>query len=147
MYTIQCQYNRNQSLIKELGKIWLSAVKTSHFFLTEKDIQKLYPLVLDAIYNVPHLLTIKDGNKHIAFMGLEQKNIEMLFVADFAQKKGIGSQLIDHAINAYHCNKITVNEENSIALSFYQKKGFSIINRYEYDNLGNHFPILELKLK
>ncbi len=146
MYTIQCQYNRNYTLIKKLGDVWLSAVKTSHFFLTEKDIKRLYPLVLDALCNVPHLLTITHENNYIAFMGIEQRKIEMLFISEQSQKKGIGTQLLNHAINAYRCNLIDVNEENTIALSFYQKKGFIIFDKSNHDELGNPFPILHLKL-
>lgn len=52
---------------------------------------------------------------------------------EFAKKRG--------------CRLVDVNEQNPDALSFYRKRGFSVISRDETDESGRPFPILHLELK
>lgn len=146
MYTISPEYTRPKKLLQELGNVWLASVQSTHFFLTEADINRLYPLVLDAVKNVPLLLTAKNkNNAYLGFMGIENDKLEMLFIQPNAQKQGIGKAMVSHAVNAYRVRFADVNEENKDAFAFYQKMGFVPFARSEYDDLGNNFPLLHLK--
>lgn len=147
MFQIISLYERPQKVINELGEVWKEAVDSTHHFLTQEDKEKLYPLVLDALKNVPFLLAAKnEQSKLLGFMGIEDKKIEMLFIRPLAQKKGLGRQFVEHAKSAYRIRFVDVNEQNPDAFAFYQKMGFHTFDRSEYDDLGNHFPLLHLKL-
>lgn len=142
------QYQRPKKLILELGEIWKKSVASTHRFLTKEDKEKLYPLVLDAVKNVPFLLTAQnEKGEFIGFMGIENDKLEMLFIHPDAQKQGLGKCFVEHAKNAYKIRFVDVNEENPDAFAFYQKMGFRQFARSEYDGLGNHFPLLHLKLE
>ena len=71
----------------------------------------------------------------------------MLFIHPEAQKQGLGKSFVEHAKNAYKIQFVDVNEENPDAFAFYRKMGFTQFARSEYDDLGNHFPLLHLKLE
>lgn len=147
MFQIIALHDRPRHLISELGEIWKLSVASTHHFLTQEDKDRLYPLVLDALKNVPFLFAAKnEQGKLLGFMGIEGHKVEMLFIHPQAQKKGLGRQFLDHAIHAYKIQYVDVNEQNPEALAFYQKMGFIQFSRSEYDDLGNHFPLLHLKL-
>lgn len=44
-------------------------------------------------------------------------------------------------------DEVDVNEQNDKALKFYLHMGFEVILRDEFDSMGNHFPILHMKIK
>lgn len=147
MFQITALHERPQNVINELGKVWKESVASTHHFLTQEDTEKLYPLVLDALKNVPFLFAAKDEQGKLqGFMGIEGQKIEMLFIHPHAQKKGLGRLFVEHAKNAYRAEFVDVNEQNPDAYAFYQKMGFRQFARSEYDDLGNHFPLLHLKL-
>jgi putative acetyltransferase len=70
----------------------------------------------------------------------------MLFLHPSAFGKGIGKQLIHHAIEVYHCTLVDVNEQNHQAVGFYHHAGFHVLNRKPKDDLGFDYPILEMGL-
>lgn len=147
MFQIISLHERPQNIINALGEVWKESVAGTHRFLTQEDKEKLYPLVLDALKNVPFLLAAKnEQGKLLGFMGIEEHKIEMLFIHPDAQKQGLGRQFVEHAKNAYRIRFVDVNEQNPDAYAFYQKMGFRQFSRSEYDDLGNHFPLLHLTL-
>lgn len=146
MHKITAQYRRPKKLIQELTEVWLCSVKSTHHFLTEQDIKKLYPLVSEALENVPFLLTAQNKeNEYAGFMGIEGNKLEMLFIHPKAQKQGLGREFVNHALNAYRIGFVDVNEQNPDAYAFYRKMGFVCFGRSERDGLGNDFPLLHLK--
>jgi len=69
----------------------------------------------------------------------------MLFISPDAQGHGIGSALCQYAIEYLGATKVDVNEQNPRAREFYEKMGFSFVNRSELDGQGKPYPILHLK--
>lgn len=131
----------------ELLQVWEAAVRSSHHFLTEADIQfykKLGPQYFPMVEL--YILRNRQG-KIIAFMGLSDELIEMLFVHPAEQNKGYGKQLINYAIQEKNIRKIDVNEQNTAAFLFYQRIGFEVIGRDELDSSGKPFPILHMQFK
>ena len=132
--------------LNELINVWEKSVRSSHFFLTEKDIAFYKPLIRNQYLQAVRLFVIRDENQKInAFLGLSDEMIEMLFVDPTAQRRGLGSILIDFAYEKENIKFVDVNEDNKRALSFYLKKGYKIISRDAFDNQGKPFPILHLK--
>ena len=129
-------------------EVWEASVRHTHHFLTEEHIQYYKPLVRNHYLPAVELYIIRDaGRKIVAFMGLSDEQIEMLFVNPDEQGKGYGKRLLEYATQKRQMDKVDVNEQNEKALSFYLYMGFQITGRDETDGMGKPYPILHLQLK
>ncbi len=129
-----------------LIEVWEVSVRATHAFLSEKEILKLKPLILEVYFDAVKLYGFKNSQgKIIGFCGIADQKIEMLFVAPSSQGKGVGTILCQHAIENQAVDKVDVNEQNPRAIAFYQKMGFKIISRSKLDAQGNPYPILHMK--
>lgn len=138
---------RTDDLVNVLVGLWDKSVRASHHFLAEVDIRHLTPFVGEAIRGVETLLVMYQGNRPLAFMGVENRKIEMLFVAPGCFGNGFGKQLVRIAIEQYGVCYVDVNEQNPQAEGFYRHLGFRTFERTETDGQGNPFPILKMKLE
>ena len=82
----------------------------------------------------------------VAFLGLEGSRIEMLFVDTSHRGQGIGKQRVTFAIENYTANEVTVNEQNPLAIGFYEHMGFHTYKRTDSDEEGNPYPLLYMRL-
>ena len=100
-----------------------------------------------ALSGVAHLIAAEDETGvPVAFMGVEDGSLEMLFIAAEARGKGLGRQLIEKGINDYSVNRLAVNEQNPLARGFYEHMGFEVYKRTDLDEQGNPYPLLYMKL-
>lgn len=88
-----------------------------------------------------------ENNMPIAFMGIEDTKLEMLFIKNSERGKGLGKQLLTYGIENYNVNELAVNEQNPNAKGFYEHIGFKTYKRTEVDEQGNPYPILYMKLE
>lgn len=139
--------DRNQLLIKQLTSIWESAVRATHDFLTEADIQNFKKELPNFLEQVPELAVVFEYDRPVAFIGCADSTIEMLFVDDKKRGHGYGQKLIDFALKNFDADRLTVNEQNPQAIGFYQHMGFETYRRTETDEAGHPFPLLYMKLK
>lgn len=138
---------RTQKLIEQLIEVWESSVKATHLFLSEKEIEKIKEQVPQALKKIGHLIIIvNEINNPVAFMGIENYKLEMLFVSAVQRGKGLGTKLIQYGIREYSINELTVNEQNPEAKGFYEHNGFQVYKRTETDEQGNPYPLLYMKL-
>ena len=101
-----------------------------------------------AIKEIPNLIIAKnEDNIPVAFMGINNKKLEMLFVKNNERGKGLGKQLLKYGIENYNVNELTVNEQNPNAKRFYEYLGFKVYKRNERDEQGNPYPILYMRLE
>ena len=139
--------NRTDSLTRQLLEVWESAVRQTHTFLSESEILRIKGYVPDAISNVARLLvSMDDSDMPVAFLGLEGSKIEMLFVDASHRGQGIGKQLVAFAIDNYAASEVTVNEQNPLAIGFYEHMGFQTYKRTDFDEEGNPYPLLYMRL-
>ena len=130
----------------ELLSLWEASVRSTHHFVTEEDIQFYKPLVREQYLPAVELFIIRNHEGQIAaFMGLNRKLVEMLFVHPDEQGKGHGKQLMTHALHEKQIYKVDVNEQNGQAHQFYLHLGFKVIGRDATDAMGKPFPILHLQ--
>lgn len=129
----------------ELLRLWEVAVRHTHRFLNEGDILFYKSEIMNHYFPILSLYIIYNrlGNA-IAFMGLSDEKIEMLFVHPDELHKGYGSILIDYAVREKNIYRVDVNEQNREALAFYLHKGFRIVGRGEEDDFGKPYPVLYL---
>ncbi|HAA16746.1 MAG TPA: GNAT family N-acetyltransferase [Cytophagales bacterium] len=131
-----------------ITEVWEASVRATHHFLTEENIQYFKPLILEQYLDAVELRCIKDEEGNLlAFSGVAEGNLEMLFVHPGSFGQGLGKQLLQVAIQNLGVSKVDVNEQNPQAVGFYQKQGFAVVSRSEKDGTGKPYPILHMELK
>ena len=129
-----------------LAEIWESAVRATHHFLAPDDFEH-YRRQLPLHFNGADLrVSRNESGVPLAFVGVADSRIEMLFVDASERSKGHGSRLTRYACNVLGAWRVDVNEQNPKAAGFYRHVGFAVFRRDEVDDQGNAFPILRMKL-
>lgn len=139
--------NKNKRLTEQLIEVWEGSVKATHHFLTATERDKIKKLIPQALDQVKHLIIAEDEKRFpVAFMGIEEQKLEMLFVSPEVRGKGIGKKLIQYGIEKYFINEVAVNEQNPQGRGFYEHLGFQVYKRTDFDEQGNPYPLLYMKL-
>lgn len=133
------------SIKEELIEVWDKSVRSSHSFLTEEDIC-YYRIRLKEVYLQAVELYVIRTTRIIAFMGLSDDMVEMLFVLPPEKGKGHGTALLDFALHDKHIHKIDVNEGNQEAYTFYHNRGYKVVGRDAMDADGKPYPIIHMEL-
>ncbi len=140
--------DRTESLINKLLVIWEDSVKATHLFLSNEEMNKIKEYVPQALEEVTHLIIMEnEDNIPVAFMGIEGKRLEMLFIKNNERGKGFGKKLLNYGIEKYNFNQLVVNAQNPKAKEFYEHLGFKMYKRSEIDEQGNPYPILYMRLE
>lgn len=138
--------NRTSVLIDQLYLVWKRSVKATHLFLSEQEIENIAELIPTYLNGITHLIVAEnEANEPVAFMGIDDKKLEMLFIDPNERGKGLGKKLIQYGITHYDINELGVNEQNEQATAFYKHMGFQTYKRSETDEQGNPYPILYMK--
>jgi len=137
---------RPEDLIKRLLTVREASVRATHLFLSGEEILTIKNYVPEALTGIPHLIVAEDDTQQpIAFMGIAEQTLEMLFIAPDMHGHGLGKQLIQYGIGTYGINHVAVNEQNPKAKGFYEHMGFSVYKRTELDEQGNPYPLLYMQ--
>ena len=137
--------DRNEKLVTELVDVWERSVKATHLFLSEAEIAQIKTYVPQALGGVAHLMVGKLNGKPVAFMGIEENKIEMLFIAPEERGKGLGRQLAEYAFAKFNVTEVCVNEQNPQAHGFYERMGFKVYKRTPMDDQGQPYPLLYMR--
>ncbi len=89
---------------------------------------QVFPLVQDYIANPEKLenIWVYDDEFVKGMLHIEGNQLIELYVDSFFQNEGIGTRLIEFAIQEFNISKLFVLEKNSGAIRFYQRHGFSL---------------------
>lgn len=138
--------DRNETLIMALLDVWENSVRATHDFLSLEEVAKIREFVPGALSDIAHLIIETDENEiPIAFMGIKNGKLEMLFIKDSERGKGTGKRLLSHGIKNYDVDELAVNEQNPRARGFYEHMGFKVYRRNESDDQGNPYPVLYMR--
>lgn len=130
-------------LVQELLKVWEKSVRATHLFLSDEEVKNIKNYVPQALSGIAHLLIAEnDAGMPVAFMGIEDGVLEMLFITPEVRGQGLGKQLIRYGIENYGVDRLAVNEQNPQAKGFYEHMGFKVYKRTETDEQGNPYPLL-----
>lgn len=130
-----------------LLELWEQSVRATHHFLTEAQILQIRQQIIQYSYfDQVQLFHVEHQQQILGFMGIADSKLEMLFISSAAFRQGIGSQLLQYALQL-GVTEVDVNEQNPDATAFYLKHGFEMISRSETDSEDNPYPILHLQLK
>ena len=139
---------RNETLIAALLDVWEDSVRATHDFLSLEEIAKIREFVPQALEGIAHLIIETDENgKPLAFMGIENGKLEMLFIKSSERGKGLGKRLLKYGMENYDVDELAVNEQNPQAKGFYEHMGFKVYQRNELDDQGNPYPVLHMRLE
>jgi len=139
---------RTEILVNQLLEVWEDSVKATHLFLSSGEIENIKKYVPQALKKVSHLVIIENENNiPIAFIGIEDRKLEMLFIKNSERGNGLGKKLLNYGIENYSVNELAVNEQNPNAKGFYEYMGFKTYKRTELDEQGNPYPILYMRLE
>ena len=139
--------DRTQELMNRFLYVWEKSVRATHHFLSDEEVNDIKQYVPQALAAVEHLIAAyNESGEAVAFMGIENNRLEMLFISDDERGKGIGKQLLLYGISKYGVQELTVNEQNPQAIGFYEHMGFKTYKRTELDEEGNAYPLLYMRL-
>lgn len=138
---------RKKILIQQLLEIWEKSVRETHLFLSDDEISNIKAYVPQALDGIAHLIVAEDESGcPVAFMGIQDEILEMLFITPEERGMCLGKQLIQHGIENYDVKKLAVNEQNPQAKGFYEHMGFQVYKRTDLDEQGNPYPLLYMIL-
>ncbi|RYU64046.1 GNAT family N-acetyltransferase [Aliivibrio finisterrensis] len=131
----------------EMLDVWENSVRATHTFITEEDIEFFKPIIIEQAFPAVTLRCIKnDSGSILGFVGVYESKIEMLFVSNEARGQGVGKVLLQYSIKQLGATKVDVNEQNPLAVGFYEHMGFKLSSRSPLDDMGKPFPILHMTL-
>lgn len=126
----------------ELTAVWEASVRATHHFLSEAAIQFFKPLVRNEFLKAVQLYSIRNETGIVAFLGVQDGKIEMLFIHPNTMGRGLGKKLLLFAVHELGATQVGVNEQNTQAVEFYKHIGFKQISRSPVDGMGKPFPML-----
>lgn len=87
---------------------------------------QVYPLAKNYIDNPDKLkgIWVYDDGIVKGMVHIQENRIEELYVDSFFENQGIGTELMEFAIERMGCNSLWVLEKNTKAIHFYKKHGF-----------------------
>lgn len=127
-----------------LERIWFSAVEATHDFLSAEDVEHYRSRLVSDYLPVVDLTVAELGGTVIAFAGVADDRLEMLFVDAAHRGCGAGSALLLDAMNRIPGLLVDVNEQNPQAVGFYRHHGLVQIGRSSTDGDGRPYPLLHL---
>ena len=117
---------RPEHFIQSLVEVWEKSVRVTHLFLSDSEIENIKDYVPQALRGIESLVIAEDGNHiPVAFMGIEEGSLEMLFITPKERGKDLGKQLIQYGIEKYS----VLNQQNPQAKGFYEHMGFQVYKR------------------
>ena len=138
-------FERDEQLISSLVTVWESSIRATHDFFSETNIREIKKYVFQAIEEIPILVVAVDNKETLAFMGIAEDKLEVLFITAQRRGQGIGRNLLEIGINDYEITEVCVNEQNPQAVGFYEHMGFETYKRTDMDEEGNPYPLLYMK--
>lgn len=129
-----------------LVAIWRSAVDATHDFLSESDREELEKHLAADYFPAVRLTVAEFDGRAVGFSGVVDGDLAMLFIDASERGRGIGTALLDHAIEHDDVTTVDVNEQNLSAVTFYLHRGFDVTGRSETDEAGRPYPLLHMKL-
>ena len=135
--------DRTPELIEKLLRVWEDSVRATHIFLSDGEIINIREYVPQALTGIAHLIIAEDdAGEPVAFMGIQEGSLEMLFIENAQRGKGLGRKLLEYGIEKHAVERLAVNEQNPQAKGFYEHMGFAVYKRTDLDEQGNPYPLL-----
>ncbi|MBB5392586.1 MULTISPECIES: acetyltransferase [unclassified Herbaspirillum] len=126
-------------------EIWRLAVDATHDFLSPADRAAIEDDVRGFLPAAPLWLAVDDNDFALGFMLLDGAKMEALFIDPSHHGRGIGRALVAHALALHPMLETDVNEQNTQAVRFYERMGFTETGRSLLDGQGRAYPLIHLR--
>ena len=127
-----------------LHMVWRRSVEATHGFLGAGELEVISLQVRQDYLPGADLLVAVDGeDRPIGFMGLAEREIDCLFIAPAWRGRGLGRAFVEAAGRGRL--EVSVNEQNSLAVGFYEAMGFIPYARTATDGEGRPYPLLKMR--
>ena len=146
MAAVRIRPTRGPEEYPALVAIWRSAVDATHSFLSDSDRDEIESHLATDYFPAVKLSIAETENGPVGFCGAVDGDLAMLFVDSGRHRQGVGTALLDHAIEHEAVTTVDVNEQNESAKDFYLRRGFDVIGRSETDDAGRPYPLLHMEL-
>lgn len=121
--------------LEQVMELWLATNISAHDFISAKYWHANYALVKEMLPQA-NIWVYEKNNEIWGFIGLQDTYIAGIFVADKAQDKGIGSELLAKAKQQKSQLSLAVYAKNERALNFYQRADFTVVNEQLDETIG-----------
>ena len=115
LYEVQ---DRSQPLLDALLDIWERSVRATHLVLSDAEVKSIKAHVPQALKGVKHLIAAEAENP-VAFMGVQNGRLEMLFLSPEERGKGVGKQMLQHGLpellQSHHFYEGFLRADNNVA--------------------------------
>jgi putative acetyltransferase len=128
-------------------EIWRGAVDATHHFLTAQDRLAIDELVCRFIPQASPWLAVDEDDYPLGFMLIDEGHMEALFVDPVRHGTGVGAALLHHGLMLHPNMTTDVNQQNDLALGFYERMGFKETGRSPYDGQGRPYPLIHLEYR
>jgi putative acetyltransferase len=126
-------------------EIWRRAVDATHGFLTRTDRAEIDVMVEREFLPNADLWVAEDDAARVAgFLVMDADMIDALFVDPAIHGQGVGTLLLEHALQQAPNARVDASEQASNALPFYLARGFRVVGRSEQDPQGRPYPLIHL---
>lgn len=132
--------------LDRLFEIWHGSVVATHDFVSQSDLSDLCVQVKnDYLPNRPLLVALDGQNQLAGFMGMNDHEIESLFIDPTYRRRGLGRAFIEEASAQSLHLEVSVNAQNRQAVAFYEAVGFDAYASSPIDDDGRPYPILRMR--
>ena len=121
--------------LEQVMELWLATNISANDFISAKYWHANYALVKKMLPQA-NIWVYEKNNEIWGFIGLQDTYIAGIFVADKAQGKGIGSELLAKAKQQKSQLSLAVYTKNERALNFYQRADFTVVNEQLDETTG-----------
>lgn len=132
--------------LKKLSRIWLDASLIAHSFIGEQTLLEQRKLIEDHYLPNAETWVACFDDQPCGFISLLEAFIGGIFVSPDRQGRGIGRQLIAHALKLKGELELEVYTDNSQSMAFYKALGFEELSRRPGDDHGSAFENARLRL-
>lgn len=115
--------------LDDVMQIWLNSNIDAHFFVDEDYWKSNFNSVSQMISEA-EVYVYETGKGIIGFIGVVDSYIAGLFVKKDFRSQKIGKQLLDYVKTLNKSLLLDVYAENSLAIKFYKREGFQIIDKH-----------------
>lgn len=128
-----------------LVKIWLEASSFAHGFLGAERLALHAVQVRDIYLQQAENWVITQDHKPVGFIGLIDQFIGGLFIDPHVHGRGLGKQLLNHAMQLKTLLELDVYALNTQAHGFYLRNGFVETARNPTDSEGLPFAVIHMR--
>ncbi|MFQ9511192.1 MAG: GNAT family N-acetyltransferase [Lachnospiraceae bacterium] len=117
-------------------QIWLDGNIEAHSFVSQEYGKSNFPLVMEQLL-LAEVYVYEIDSLVLGFVGMQEDYLAGIFVDKAAQSMGVGKQLLDYIKETHSVFSLNVYQENSRAITFYQREGLTITAEGIEEDTGN----------